>query len=65
MTQHAAATRVPTEGGPVVDRRGRTVTGRLLAAVSRLSGRKVFCDDLAKALRRLQEADPVARGERR
>jgi hypothetical protein len=48
----------------VVDRRGRTIKGRLLAAVLRLSGRKVFCDDLAKTLRRLQEADPVAGGER-
>ena len=48
----------------VVDRRGRTIKGRLLAAVLRLSGRKVFCDDLAKTLRGLQEADPVAGGER-
>ena len=40
----------------VVDRRGRTIKGRLLAAVLRLSGRKVFCGDLAKTFRGLEQA---------
>ena len=41
-----------------VNRRGRTIKGRLLAAVLRLSGRKVFCGDLTKALRRLEQTAP-------
>ena len=49
----------------VVSRRGRTVKGRLLAAVLRLTGRKVFCGDLAKTLRGLEKAGPVPPGERR
>lgn len=42
----------------VVNRRGRTIKGRLLAAVLRLSGRKVFCGDLTKALRRVEQTAP-------
>jgi len=47
----------------VVNRRGRSVKGRLLAAMLRVSGRKVFCGDLAKALRARETADPTAVGE--
>jgi hypothetical protein len=46
------------EGGTrvelVVNRIGRSVKGRLLATVLRVSGRKVFCGDLAKTLRGLE-----------
>ena len=38
----------------VVNRQGRNLKGRFLAAVLRISGRKVFCGDLAKTLRRLE-----------
>ena len=46
----------------VMNRRGRSVKGRLLATVLRVSGRKVFCGDLAKALRALEKAGPSAVG---
>ena len=49
----------------VVTRRGRTIKGRLLAALLRVSGRKVFCGDLAKTLRGLQDASPAAGREHR
>lgn len=39
-----------------VQRRGRTVKGRLLAALLRLTGRPVFCGDLRKALAALAAA---------
>jgi Polyketide cyclase / dehydrase and lipid transport len=39
-----------------VQRRGRTVKGRLLAALLRLTGRPVFCGDLRKALSGLAAA---------
>lgn len=39
-----------------VERRGRTVKGRLLAALLRLTGRPVFCGDLRKALAALAAA---------
>jgi hypothetical protein len=42
----------------VVDRRGRTVKGRLLAMLLRVSGRKVFCSDLAGTLGGLETAGP-------
>jgi hypothetical protein len=37
-----------------VDRRGRTLKGRLLASVLRVSGRAVFCGDLQKTLAALE-----------
>jgi hypothetical protein len=46
----------------VVNRRGRSVKGRVLAAVLRVSGRRVFGGDLAQALRALEEAGPGAVG---
>jgi hypothetical protein len=39
-----------------VVRRGRTVKGRPLAALRRLSGRYVLCGDLRKALETLEHA---------
>ena len=39
----------------VVNRRGRTVKGRLIALVLRVSGRRVFCRDLAETLHRLEK----------
>ena len=39
-----------------VDRRGRTLKGRLLAAVLRISGRAVFCGNLQKTLAALDRA---------
>lgn len=39
-----------------LNRRGRTVKGRLLAALLHLSGRPVFCGDLRKALAGLAAA---------
>jgi hypothetical protein len=39
-----------------VERRGRTVKGRLLAALLRITGRPVFCGDLRKALAGLATA---------
>jgi hypothetical protein len=39
-----------------VERRGRTLKGRLLAALLRLTGRPVFCGDLRKALAGLAAA---------
>jgi hypothetical protein len=45
----------------VVNRRGRTLKGRLLAAVLRVSGRKVFCGDLAKTLSLLDTSHGATR----
>jgi hypothetical protein len=39
-----------------VERRGRTLKGRFLATVLRLSGRGVFCGDLRKTLAALESA---------
>jgi len=47
----------------VVNRRGRSVRGRLLATMLRMSGRKVFCGGLATTLRGLAKAGPGAGGE--
>jgi len=46
ITQADGGSRV----GLRVERRGRTVKGRLLAALLRITGRPVFCGDLRKAL---------------
>jgi hypothetical protein len=54
-----ATTPGPTGGTHVelvVIRRGRSFKGRLLATVLRVSGRKIFCGDLAKTLRALEQA---------
>jgi hypothetical protein len=59
------ATRPRPAGGThvelVVNRRGRTLKGRLLAAVLRVSGRKVFCGDLAKTLSLLDTSHRATR----
>jgi hypothetical protein len=54
------ATRPGPAGGThielVVNRRGRTLKGRLLTAVLRLGGWKILCGDLTKTLRELEQA---------
>jgi hypothetical protein len=60
-----ATTSRPTGGTHVelvVNRRGRSVKERLLATMLRVGGRKVFCGDLAKALRALEKTGPSAVG---